>query len=109
MQASKYSQKLLLIALRIWPIIKVIRATQAAFMRGHHNLEGVVVMHETIHEIHRKKMHVVLFKIDFKKTCDKVEWPFLQHVLCMKGFDPKLCEWVKDFMQSGLKCCNQRE
>ena len=35
---------------------KVIRPTQTAFMPGRHILEGVVVLHETIHEIHRKKM-----------------------------------------------------
>lgn len=31
---------------------KVIRRTQTAFMPGHHILEGVVVLHETIHELH---------------------------------------------------------
>jgi hypothetical protein len=34
-------------------------------------LEGVVVLHETIHEIHQKKMDGVLFKIDFEKAHDK--------------------------------------
>ena len=32
---------------------KVIRPTQSAFMPGRHILEGVVVLHETIHEIGR--------------------------------------------------------
>jgi hypothetical protein len=51
---------------------KVIRPTQTAFMPGHHSLEGVVVLHETIHELHRKNMDGVLFKIDFEKAYDKV-------------------------------------
>ena len=34
---------------------KVIRPTQTAFIPGRHILEGVVVLHETIHEMHRKK------------------------------------------------------
>ena len=34
---------------------KVIRPTQTAFMPERHILEGVVVLHETIHELHRKK------------------------------------------------------
>ena len=33
----------------------VIRPTQTTFMPGRHILEGVVVLHETIHELHRKK------------------------------------------------------
>jgi hypothetical protein len=45
----------------------------------------VVVLHETIHEIHRKKLDGVLFKIDFEKAYDKVKWSFLQQVLRMKG------------------------
>ena len=40
---------------------KVIRPTQTAFMPGRHILEGGVVLHETIHELHRKKMDGVLF------------------------------------------------
>jgi hypothetical protein len=34
----------------------IIRPTQTAFMPGRHILEGVVILHETIHELHRKKM-----------------------------------------------------
>jgi hypothetical protein len=67
---------------------KVIRPTQTAFMPGRHILEGVLVLHETVHEIHRKKLDGVIMKIDFEKAYDKVKWDFLQQVLCMKGFDP---------------------
>jgi hypothetical protein len=47
---------------------KFIKPTQTASMPGRHILEGVVVLHETIHELHRKKMDGVLFKIDFEKA-----------------------------------------
>ena len=51
---------------------KVIRPSQSAFLPGRNILEGVVVLHETIHELHRKKMDGVIFKIDFEKAYDKV-------------------------------------
>jgi hypothetical protein len=35
---------------------KFIRPTQTTFMPGRHILEEVVILHETIHELHRKKM-----------------------------------------------------
>jgi hypothetical protein len=54
----------------------VVKPTQTAFMPGRHILEGVVVLHETIHELHRKKMNGVLLKIDFEKAYDKVNWSF---------------------------------
>jgi hypothetical protein len=70
---------------------KVSRATQLAFIPGRNILEGVVILHETIHELHRKKMYGVLFKINFEKAYDKVKWDFLQQALRMKGFPPDWC------------------
>jgi hypothetical protein len=80
---------------------KVIKPTQSAFMPGRHILEGVVVLHETIHELHRKKMDGVLFKIDFEKAYDKVNWPFLQQTMRMKGFSPDWCKLIANFVQGG--------
>jgi hypothetical protein len=52
---------------------KVIRPTQTTFIPGRNILEGVVVLLETIYELHRKKMDDVLFKIDFEMAYDKVK------------------------------------
>jgi hypothetical protein len=59
-------------------------------MQGRNILDGVVTLHETIHELRYKNLNGVLFKIDFKKTYDKVNWSFLQQTLRMKGFSE---EW----------------
>jgi hypothetical protein len=80
---------------------KVIKPTQTTFMPGRHILEGVVVLHETIHELHRKKMDGVLFKIDFEKAYDKVKWSFLQQILRMKGFSQKWCHLISTFVEGG--------
>jgi fumarate reductase subunit D len=47
-------------------------------------LDGVVTLHEMIHEMHRKKLNRVILKIDFEKAYDK--WSFLRQTLRMKGF-----------------------
>jgi hypothetical protein len=52
---------------------KVINPTQTTFVPGRHILGGVVVLHETIHELHSKKLDGVLFKIDFEKAYDKIK------------------------------------
>jgi hypothetical protein len=81
---------------------KVIRPTQISFIPGRHILEGVVVLHEmTIHEMHRKNLDGVIFKIDFEKAHDKVKWSFLQQVLHMKGFDPIWYDRIKQIVQGG--------
>ena len=64
-------------------------------------MEGAVVLHETIHEMHTKKLDGIIFKIDFEKACDKVDWKFLQQTLRIKGFSQKWCSWVKHFTQGG--------
>jgi hypothetical protein len=67
----------------------VIRSSQTALLPGRYILEGVVVLHETIHELHRKMKDGVILKLDFENVYNKIKWPFLQHVLCMKGFSPR--------------------
>jgi hypothetical protein len=51
---------------------KVVRQSQTAFMPGRNILEGVVILHETIHELHKKKRNGVVLKLDFEKAYDKV-------------------------------------
>jgi hypothetical protein len=48
-----------------------------------------------------KKMDGILLKIYFEKAYDKVKWSFLQQALRMKGFHPKWCEWIKNFVEKG--------
>ena len=94
---------------RLTPIAhSMVQPTQTAFMPDRNILEGVVVLHETLHEIHTKKIDGVVFKVDFEKACDKVEWPFLQQALRMKGFDPTWRHQVESFTQK-RKCWNQSE
>jgi hypothetical protein len=57
---------------------KLIRLTQTTFLPGRNIMEGVVILHETLHELHTKKQNGVIFKIDFEKAYDKVKWSFLQ-------------------------------
>jgi hypothetical protein len=70
-------------------------------MPGRHILEGVLVLHETVHEIHRKKLDGIIMKIDFEKAYDKVKWDFLQQVLRMKGCDPTWCQWINQYVSKG--------
>jgi hypothetical protein len=55
-------------------------------------------LHETIHELHRKKESGVNFKIDFEKDYDKVKWPFVLQTLRMKGFSSTWCSWISSIV-----------
>ena len=80
---------------------KIIRPSQTTFIPGRHILEGVVILHETIHEMHKKKKNGVILKLDFEKAYDKVKWPFLQQVLRMKGFSTTWCAWINQVITKG--------
>jgi hypothetical protein len=79
----------------------VVSPTQTAFMPGRNIMEGVVILHETIHELHTKKSNGIIFKIDFENAYDKVKWSFLQQTLRMKGFSPKWCRWIQNMVSGG--------
>jgi hypothetical protein len=70
-------------------------------MQGRYILDGVVTLHETIHEMHRKKLNGVILKIDFEKAYDKVKWSFLQQTLRMKGFSPEWRALINNFIFGG--------
>ena len=61
----------------------------------------MVVLQETLHKIHSKKLDGVIFKVDFEKAYDKVKWSFLQQALHMKGFDKTWRKQIASFTQKG--------
>jgi hypothetical protein len=48
-----------------------------AFLPGWNIMEGVIILHETLHELHSKKQSRIIFKIDFEKAYDNIRWDFL--------------------------------
>jgi hypothetical protein len=69
----------------------VISSTQTTFIPGRNILEGVVMLHEIMHELRKKKHRGVILKLDFEKAYDKVQWSFLFEVLERKKFPEK---WI---------------
>jgi hypothetical protein len=80
---------------------KVISPSQMDFILDHNIMEGVIVLHETLHEMHRKQQSGIILKLGFEKAYDKLNWNFIQQTLRMKGFSPIWCKWVASFMKGG--------
>jgi hypothetical protein len=67
---------------RITPIAdNIIGPSQTAFIKGRNILEGVVVLHEVIHELRRSGIQGVLFKINFEKAYDKVRLKMISNII----------------------------
>jgi hypothetical protein len=79
----------------------LIDKTQTAFMKNRFIMEGVVVLHEILHEVKKKKMSGVLFKVDFEKAYDNVNWAFLYNIMVKKGFSHKMHDLIFSIISSG--------
>ncbi|RVW51561.1 putative mitochondrial protein [Vitis vinifera] len=88
----------------IRPFRKVLHETiygsQGAFVEGRHILDAVLIANEVVDEKRRSGEEGVVFKIDFEKTYDHVDWGFLDHVVERKGFNLKWRSWIRGYLSS---------
>jgi hypothetical protein len=83
---------------------RITKPSQSAFLPGRYILDGVVVLHETVHELKRRKQSGIILKLDFEKAYDKVNWEFLLQVLSMRGFPIVWCQWMEKVVSKGSVC-----
>jgi hypothetical protein len=57
----------------------VVCPSQTAFMQGRNIHDRVITIHETVHGLRSRNLNVVISKLDFEKSYDKVKWYFLKH------------------------------
>jgi hypothetical protein len=79
----------------------VVRACQTAFMQGRTIIDGVVMLHETVHELHSKKLNEVILKLDFEKAYDKVKWSFLRQNTQNERFFDDWRALINSFVSGG--------
>ena len=71
-----------------------------AFVEGRQILDDVLIANEMVDEKRRSGEKGVVFKIDFEKAYDHMDWGLLDHVLDKKGFSPKWRSWKRDCLSS---------
>jgi len=87
-------------------INKVVSVAQTAFIPGRYILDGVLIIHEILHELRVRKRKGIVLKLNFEKAYDKVNWSFLHDVLRRKKFDTKWIEWVLKATKGGRVVVN---
>jgi len=70
-------------------------------MNGWNIMNGIMILHEILHETKRKKQMSIVLKLDFEKAYDKVKWSFLFQCLCARGFCLVWCDWIKRVVSGG--------
>ena len=83
---------------------KLILQTQSAFLKGRNIMNGVLALHEVLHETKRKREIGVVLKLDFEKAYDKVNRNFLFDCLKLWGFCEIWINWIKAVVTGGTVC-----
>jgi mannosylglycoprotein endo-beta-mannosidase len=97
---NKWFSKVFTLRLTPWAD-KLISRNKTAFIPGRYILEGVVILHEILHELRVKKLQGIILKLDFEKAYDKVRWNFMMEVLRKKNFSGKWVDWMKQIIEGG--------
>jgi hypothetical protein len=64
----------------------VVSSSQTTFIQGRNILDRIVIFHEIVQELHRKKFNGVISTLDLEKVYGKVKWFFLYQNLRIKCF-----------------------
>ncbi|GJZ63745.1 putative RNA-directed DNA polymerase, eukaryota, reverse transcriptase zinc-binding domain protein, partial [Tanacetum coccineum] len=84
-----------LLASRLAKVIDtIIGPNQSSFIKGRQILDGCLIVNEIIRMASLEKQKLLLFKVDFKKAFDSVNWGFLLDVMRQIGFRFKWRKWI---------------
>ncbi|GAU48973.1 hypothetical protein TSUD_245640 [Trifolium subterraneum] len=74
----------------------VISESQTAFVWDRQILDGILIANEVVDEARRVKKELMLFKVDFEKAYDFVDWGYLDAVIGRMGFPTLWRKWIKE-------------
>jgi hypothetical protein len=80
---------------------RIISSSQNAFIKGRNIMDGVLCLHEILHDTRVRKKDGIVLKLDFEKAYDKINWDFLFEVLKQRGFSETWCRWLRTVVCGG--------
>ncbi|GKV13379.1 hypothetical protein SLEP1_g24388 [Rubroshorea leprosula] len=79
---------------------EIISETQSAFVGGRQLVDSVLVLNEVVDEVRKRKQSAFVFKADFQKAYDCVNWSFLDWMLDVFGFGEKWRGWIMECLST---------
>ncbi|KAL4313144.1 hypothetical protein GQ457_01G007670 [Hibiscus cannabinus] len=81
-------------------INEVVGDTQFAFIQGKQITDCALIANEVVEDVRKKKKFAVVFKADFQKTYDTIDWDFLDLIMGKMGFRCKWRKWINTCLAS---------
>ena len=74
----------------------VVSDCQSAFVKGKQILDGILVENEAVDDVRRLKKEMLLFKVDFEKAYDSVDFIYLDEVMKKMNFPVLWRKWMSE-------------
>ncbi|PNX63424.1 cysteine-rich receptor-like protein kinase, partial [Trifolium pratense] len=74
----------------------VISEAQTAFVKDRQILDGILVANEVVDEARRSKKELMMFKVDFEKAYDSVDWGYLDDIMGRMSFPALWRKWIRE-------------
>lgn len=74
----------------------VISESQSAFVRDRQILDGILMANRIVDEACKCRKELLLFKVDFEKAYDSVDWGYLDAIIGRMGFPTLWRKWIKE-------------
>ncbi|XP_028063530.1 uncharacterized protein LOC114266796 [Camellia sinensis] len=89
------------LASRLKPVMpEVISETQSAFLGGGNIFDGILIANEIVDGWKKAKKKGLLFKLDFEKAYNSINWEFLFSMLSNFRFGSKCISWMKGYIST---------
>ncbi|CAJ2635027.1 unnamed protein product [Trifolium pratense] len=78
----------------------VISESQTAFVKNRQILDGILIANEIVDEARKSKKDLMLFKVDFEKAYDSVDWGYLDDVMGRMSFPTLWRKWIRECVRT---------
>lgn len=78
----------------------IIGEVQSTYVEGRNILDGPLIINEVYAWAKCIKKKVLLFKADFDKAFDSINWEYLDSILIQMGFVNKWRSWIRGCLSS---------
>ncbi|GAU51462.1 hypothetical protein TSUD_413600, partial [Trifolium subterraneum] len=75
---------------------KLSKENQTAFVKDRQILDGILIANEVVDEARKLKKELLLFKVDFEKAYDSVDWSYLDTVMRKMSFPTLWRKWIAE-------------